>query len=480
MAKLSYRPEIDGLRAIAVGVVLLYHLGLGVPGGYVGVDVFFVISGFLITTLVVADIAAGEFGLAQFWERRVRRIAPALLLVLTLTTVVSWFMLVPADFDAFGRSLTYESLLLSNVFFWKTTNYFGSSDTQPLLHTWSLAVEEQFYLLFPVLLMALTRLGRARLRVWLGLIACASFAWSLRATVRHPVDAFYLLPARAWELLVGAVLAMSGPVRARAWIREILGWLGATLILAASLHYDSETRFPGAAALPPCLGAALIIWSNFPAQTSLGKVLSLRPFVLLGLCSYALYLWHWPVLIFAKYWSPVALSKTEGIALAALSLVLALGTWRFVETPFRRRRVLARRPLLLGSATLALLVFFSVGRVIHRQDGLPARFRPDALAYIDASNDKAFERSLRQPTPSPVTSSPSARREPIGRSSCSCGGTATPWPSCTQSTRCAPRRATGARLPLIRRHRPCSATRATTAFRCAQRSRRTTPRSSHS
>ena len=395
MSAIRKRPEIDGLRAVAVVPVVLYHAGLGCSGGYVGVDVFFVISGYLISALILAEIAKGEFRLTTFWERRVRRILPALAIVVLACIGLGWRLLVPSDFNDFGRSVLYQSLLMSNVFFFRTINYFTASDTQPLLHTWSLAVEEQFYLFFPLLLFLLTRLRTAFLRVFLASLAAGSLGVSIWATYAHPAAAFYLLPYRAWELLLGSLLAAAPDLWPKSkWRNECLSWIGLGAILFASITYNDETRFPGMSALVPCLGALFLIGSNSSDLTRVGKLLATRPFVFVGLISYSLYLWHWPLLVYAKYRQCSDLSILQGIGVAVGSLLLAAVSWKLVEMPFRNRTILRDRRQIFAFAAITFALLIGCGAGIRRSNGLRARWRPDALQYIDGQNDKDFRIEL--------------------------------------------------------------------------------------
>jgi peptidoglycan/LPS O-acetylase OafA/YrhL len=395
MSKARHRPEIDGLRAIAVAAVILYHATMGLPGGFVGVDVFFVISGYLITSLIMNEIDDDSFRLTAFWERRARRILPALILVVLTCLGAAWFMLFPADFAKFGRSLAAQGLLLSNVYFWKETGYFSPTAVQPLLHTWSLAVEEQFYLLFPLLLIVLSRFKRCS-AVWLiGGFALVSFILSVYGTYTHPLAAFYLLPFRAWELLLGALLsATSAPEKPVRWLDESLSGAGLVGILVAAIFYNKDTRFPGLAALLPCLGTGAIIWSNGSARTLVGRMLSLRPFVFVGLISYSLYLWHWPMLIFSGYWAPEELSLSARSAVIAASIVLSILSWKFVETPFRKRTVLPRRPGILAFAVGSFSTLLLAGLLIFQRNGVPSRWQPAALQYLAGKEDQDFRVEL--------------------------------------------------------------------------------------
>jgi peptidoglycan/LPS O-acetylase OafA/YrhL len=375
--------------------VVLFHAGLGFPGGYVGVDVFFVISGFLITSLIWQDLSAGRFKIVDFWERRVRRILPALSLVVGVCLVAGWWILTPLDFAELGRSAVYQSLLVSNFYFWKGAGYFSSESTQPLLHTWSLAVEEQFYLLFPFLLSAFKR-ARPRLLVSTLVAGCAlSLALSVMGTHLRPIAAFYLLPSRAWELLLGALLVfIPSAARLPRALNECLSWGGFAAIGCAALCYGAQTPFPGIAAVVPCLGAALVIWSNAPAQTSFGRLLSLRPCVFIGSISYSLYLWHWPLLVYARYGVPDPVAQARGSAVVVISVVLATFTWLMVETPFRIRHFLPKRRPLFFSSVCAVALLLIAGRSVQRAGGFRSRWQAAALRYIDGRDDKDFRVEL--------------------------------------------------------------------------------------
>ncbi len=397
MGKIKNRPEIDGLRAVAVMPVVLYHSGLAFPGGYVGVDVFFVISGYLITSLILTDLKDGTFRFLDFWARRIRRILPALALVVLACLLAAWWMFIPADFEALGRSVAYQSLLISNVYFWKTIGYFSPGDTQPLLHTWSLAVEEQFYLLFPFLLVALAKWGKRVMVLSLGVLTVMSFGLGAYATRFHPTAAFYLLPSRAWELSLGALLAASPDLgRPLGRLNESLSWLGFSGILIAASFYTKDTPFPGYAALLPCLGAALVIWTNSSSVTFVGKLLSVRPMVFVGLISYSLYLWHWPLLVFSKYWyTPNSeSSQVYYLRLVALSLLLAAVSWKFVETPFRKRMVVGSRRQAFAFAGIALAGLLLAGLEIKHARGFRSHWPPVALRYLEARDDKDFRVEL--------------------------------------------------------------------------------------
>jgi peptidoglycan/LPS O-acetylase OafA/YrhL len=348
----------------------------------------------LITSLILSDLKAQTFRIADFWERRVRRIMPALILMVLACLGAGWLILLPNDFDELGRSVVAQALLSSNIYFWKQTGYFTADVVQPLLHTWSLAVEEQFYLLFPFFLLVLKRVNDCW-RVWaICLVAAFSFGLNLYLTYVHPMAAFYLLPTRAWELLLGALLAAL-PVSERPikWLNECLSVAGLAGIVIAAIFYTKETRFPGMAALLPCAGAAAIIWSNSPTRTWVGNVLSRGPVVLVGLISYSLYLWHWPILVFASYWTTDGLSVAGRLAAVTGSFVLSLLSWKFVETPFRKRSVKSSRPRVFALAAGSLACLVVAGFLIHREK-LGGKWPPEALRYLAGREDRDARREV--------------------------------------------------------------------------------------
>jgi peptidoglycan/LPS O-acetylase OafA/YrhL len=386
---IEYRPEIDGLRALAVVPVLLYHAQLGASGGFVGVDVFFVISGFLIPSMLLKRMEAAPLDLLEFWERRIRRIFPTLAVMTLITLVVSWFLLLPADYKELGESVCAQTLLSSNVFFWRHTNYFeGAANLKPLVHTWSLAIEEQFYLLYPLIL-----LGVAKLRQPLGtlifLFLCVvSFAVSVDGVAHHPQATFYLLPSRFWELGLGAIVAaLPRSIRFQTWMGQLASGIGLAMIFYAIFFYEASTPFPGIAALLPCSGAALFIQSNRQQLTYAGKFLSYRPIVFIGLISYSLYLWHWPVLVFANYWALEPLRFSTRIALLFLCFFLSVASWKFVEIPCRRKRIVRSRTALFLLASATASVLFLIGIGISRFDGVGSRLPEAVLRFANGRFD---------------------------------------------------------------------------------------------
>ncbi|WP_247278802.1 MULTISPECIES: acyltransferase family protein [unclassified Bradyrhizobium] len=368
---MKYRADIDGLRAIAVLSVLAFHYNAALPGGFTGVDVFFVISGFLITQQLSAEISNGTFSILNFYDRRIRRIVPALAVVLALSLWIGKFLLLPGDYKSMAASAAYAAFGASNFFFLSNTGYFDqTSDLMPLLHTWSLGVEEQFYLAWPLLL-ALIATGRKRidLAAAMGAAVVIGFGASLFWLDTDPKGAFYLVLPRAWELALGALLVFLRPLPQRLGAAAIASGLA---LIAAGFVLVHASAFPGAAALYPCVGAALVIWPRV-AESNLGYWLGkLRP---IGLISYSLYLWHWPVwVLFRHYINNAEPSPLETIALAATSIVLAFLSFRFVEKPFRKPTWEPARTVRVGS--FAAILLFCSGMYVHSSEGLPERMSP--------------------------------------------------------------------------------------------------------
>ncbi|SIT09331.1 Peptidoglycan/LPS O-acetylase OafA/YrhL, contains acyltransferase and SGNH-hydrolase domains [Roseivivax lentus] len=391
---MKYRRDIDGLRAVAVLPVVLDHAHVpGFSGGYIGVDIFFVISGFLITRILMDDIAGGQFSLLRFYERRARRILPALFTVIAATLVAGWWMLVPGQYEALGESVIATTFFFSNYhFLWIASDYFApGAEFMPLLHTWSLAVEEQFYIVFPLLLLGLTRFASRLVWAGIALMSALSLAYAIWLVGADPVAGFYATPTRAWELGAGALVALSGARwRLPDWLADGLSVLALGAILLPIALYSEATPFPGLAALPPVLGAALLIWTGGFRTTPAARLLSLAPFVGVGLISYSLYLWHWPVLVAARLWvGDGLLPATLVVGAIALSLALATLSWRFVERPFRRPAQaggLGRRSIF-GGAVLGAVLFYTAGSTIDTEDGYAARM-PAAIAPILATADE--------------------------------------------------------------------------------------------
>lgn len=383
--RIRYRADIDGLRAIAILPVLFYHAGLGIaPGGYVGVDIFFVISGFLITSILVAEIEKGEYSLVGFYERRIRRIFPALFAMLIPTVVVVAIFFLPADFSEFFKSVLATTLFGSNLFFFSQANYFATAaEIKPLLHTWSLAVEEQYYIVCPLFLYFSITYFRRWTVVLLGLALLVSFAMSCWVVTKKPEAAFFLTPFRAWELVIGSLIVFLPPPRkAGSWLTDVMGGIAICMIVYPIAFYSSGTRFPGASAAMPCVGAAVLIYIGGQRRRAT-RWLESKALVFVGKISYSLYLWHWPLFAVATYllFSPTIVERL-GLLLAAV--LLAILSWRYVETPFRSRRHFTRRSIFVA-ATTVILVSIGLGAAGDWMAGWRSRFSPDVLAAADVA-----------------------------------------------------------------------------------------------
>jgi peptidoglycan/LPS O-acetylase OafA/YrhL len=388
-AIVKYRPDIDGLRAVAILSVMAFHLSpWRAPGGFVGVDVFFVISGYLISAIVFSEIATGRFSVLGFYERRVRRIFPALLVMLVVVSPVISCFLLPNEFVDYAKSVITATFSCSNFYFWRHSGYFDSPMSKPLLHTWSLAIEEQFYILFPIFLLVTRRLVAKGLKHSVVILLFSSLAASVATVNYNLTTAFYMPYTRAWELLIGTVISLGFFPRVRpVLVRNGMTLLGIAMIGYSVLRYSSRTPFPGLAALVPCVGSALIIGAGESGSTLVSKALSWRPMVFIGLISYSLYLWHWPVIIlndlglsgnfaFVPHtWAFVLLLQKSNKAMVVLvSFVLAVLSWRFVERPFRSRpRRIERRPVFALTGAVMVVLFLCSVAVIHAS-GFQGRF----------------------------------------------------------------------------------------------------------
>ncbi|QEL65050.1 hypothetical protein OTERR_15740 [Oryzomicrobium terrae] len=388
---MDYRREIDGLRALAVLPVILFHAGFeAFGGGFVGVDIFFVISGYLITTIILAELEQGKFSIVNFYERRARRILPALFLVMLICIPFAWFWLLPSDMKDFSQSLVAVSGFASNILFWRESGYFGTAaELKPLLHTWSLAVEEQYYVIFPLFLMLFWKLGKRWMLVTLGLVFVASLVLAQWAAYAKPTAAFYLLPTRGWELLIGAFAAFYlSQANRKAFgkgLSEFGGWLGVALIIYAIFAYSNTTPFPGFYTLVPTLGTVLIILFA-TQQTTVGKFVGNKAFVGIGLISYSAYLWHQPLFAFAKHSSLTKPSSLVYGVLAVLAIVIAYFTWKYVEAPFRDKSKLTRKQVFSLSLIFSF-TFVSVGLLGYLNSGNLWRFDDGVVKYFELKND---------------------------------------------------------------------------------------------
>ena len=387
-SKLGYRADIDGLRAVAVLAVVIHHFWPDLlTGGYVGVDVFFVISGFLITSIISKEVDESRFSFADFYDRRIRRIFPALFAMLAATFVAGWFWMLPSDYLATFQAGIGTLLFAANLVFWRqmADGYFAGTDASvnPLLHTWSLGVEEQFYIAFPMVLLLMARCG-ARGRVTLLVVAAlASFGLAQYFLNDKPVAVFFLTPFRAWELLVGSLLAIGAVPRIKnPLLREFLAGVGLLLIILGAVVYDSQSPFPGALALLPVLGTAAVIHAGSHGVGKVARLLTLRPVVYVGLISYSLYLWHWPVLVLGQFALLLDVGPLERLLLLLVSILLAAASYQFIEKPFRSRSVSRRNVFRYASA--ASMTLFLAGLIGWGASGFQSRVSGDVRAYESA------------------------------------------------------------------------------------------------
>lgn len=392
MSALGYRGDIDGLRAIAVLSVVIYHTGLGwLPGGFVGVDIFFVISGYLITGIIYREVLAKDFSIGRFYVRRIRRILPAFVAMLVAICLTVSFVMLPAQAVDLGKSMIAASAFSTNLLFWQQSGYFtGSAEIKPLLHTWSLSVEEQFYIFFPLLMMWLGRIKKTLLLIILAGMSLFSLVlceWFLR---HDPTFAFYMLPTRAWELMIGSMLAVY-LYQAKPALNQRYIWfvLGLVLIFYSIMTLSPQVKFPGLSALPACLGTALVIYAG---ANYCGKRPLLESSVSLffGKISYSLYLWHWPVFAIFRYYNIEHLATAQIVSALILSLLLSVMSWRYIETPFRSTNLAStfaiKRPFVFACSFV--LMSSAIGGAVIYGQGVPQRFDTATRQLLDDAKYK--------------------------------------------------------------------------------------------
>lgn len=369
MANLKYRADLDGVRAVAVVSVILAHAGVpGVSGGFLGVDVFFVISGYLITTILKNELDQDRFSILRFYERRIRRILPALLLVIACCVPFALWLMLPDFLQKFGQSVVATLFFANNLLLMLTSGYWElESSFKPLLHTWSLGVEEQFYIAFPLFLALLARFGKRSQLAGIVVVGLLSFAFSEYGWRTFPAQSFYLPMSRAWELMVGCAIAYV-PYRETRFA-NVLSFAALIALLAPMAIFDKTTPSPSYLSAIPVLGTSGIILFSRPGTIAC-RLLSLRPVVFIGLISYSAYLWHQPIFAFARVASFDAPGPLEMAGLTVLTFVLSVLSWRFVEEPFRNRRAMSiKKALTILLPVAALLTAF--GLLVHVTDGFP-------------------------------------------------------------------------------------------------------------
>lgn len=390
---LKYRPEIDGLRAVSVIMVILFHLGITLmPGGFIGVDVFFVISGFLITSIITKECASNTFTFADFYKRRVLRLAPAYLSVIVVTTLVSFFVMLPAELVNYLESVIYSTFFVANFYMWDNVGgYFAvNSDTVPLLHLWSLGIEEQFYFIWPAAFLLLSKFVRKHL-IWLvAVIVIASVFVSQWGVENYKAAAYYLLPTRAFELLIGAFVALLPPFKTNVYIKNIMSAIGLAVIIYCAVTYSEDIYFPGINALWPCLGAALLLYFAQGDKNAVVKFLSLPAMTWAGKFSYPAYLWHWPIIAFAHVYL-VEVTFFVGSAIFVLAFVLSAITYFALEKPsqhFKRRKPSA---VIVFGFLIPAMLLTGVSALGIQSKGWPQRIskelRVKSEAVLSDSNE---------------------------------------------------------------------------------------------
>lgn len=394
---MKYRSDIDGLRATAILPVVAYHAGIAlVPGGYVGVDVFFVISGYLICRLINDEINNGSFSVATFYKRRIMRLFPALFTMFLVTSILAYFYLLPVELKEYSDSLISAVGYVSNIFFSVTTGYFDApAETKPLLHTWSLSVEEQFYIVCPIFMLLCYKVFPKRLNVTFAAGMLISFFAAVLAYNRNPTFAFFLTPFRAWELLLGALVGLRAiPAPKSAYLKNGIGGVGLTLVLFAVFGFSRDTPLPLATSVT-CIGTALIISSSENGDSFAGRLLSWRPAVFIGLISYSLYLWHWPIMVFQRS-DGILFGQSSEIAKLGLILVsigVAYLSWKFIEVPFRATTKSTSVRSALGGAFACMAIVCALGVTALALDGAPFRFPQPIVAigsYLGYNPAAAF------------------------------------------------------------------------------------------
>ena len=393
---MKYRSEIDGLRALAVIPVILFHAGFDMfDGGFVGVDIFFVISGYLITSIIHDEIRNDSFSIISFYERRIRRILPALFFVSLACIPFAWLWLFPVQYKDFSQDLVAVNLFSSNILFWLQSGYFApASELKPLLHTWSLAVEEQFYVFFPLVLLLFRKFRDNSLLILLIIIALLSLGLSEYGARYYPKANFYLLPSRAWELGVGSILAISTPYlkQVKRSTAQVISFVGIGMVIYSIFFFDEAVPFPSSIGLIPVVGTALII-AYAKRETIVGKILGWRPIVGIGLISYSAYLWHQPLFAFARIRMLDRPTPEIYIALSFCALLLAYFTWRFIEAPFRNKDKFNRVQILSGALIISI-IYIGFGLFGFFTSGIPGRLNNNIINYSESSTDLPTRRKI--------------------------------------------------------------------------------------
>lgn len=405
LRSISYKPELDGLRGIAVILVILYHFKISFPGGYVGVDIFFVLSGYLITSIILLQIENGEFSVRRFMIRRLRRIFPPLVPVIILSLSCGWLFLNAHSFNKLSSSALAQIFFNANSYFYYTQNYFSeSSELHPLLHCWSLSIEEQFYLIFPLLFIFRHKVWLKSIPIFLFIVFLVSLLLSIMFTERSYAFSFYMIPTRAWELLMGCLIAYHATIHtARSHSSyNIIPFLGLLLIFYSAVAFDSNTPFPGWKAIITTLGTGACLFSSYNNSHFFNQILSIKPLRLAGVISYSLYLWHWPIYSLSKH---LFIEDTILITsvMIFLTLCLACASYRYLENPIREGKIFKSSKFLILSSLLVMVSICSLSIVIHINSGFPERFTDKELQLQNDIFSKDFLQTTSPKKKNPLT-----------------------------------------------------------------------------
>ena len=384
---MKYRPDIDGLRAIAVVSVIIFHAQKKfLTGGFIGVDIFFVISGYLITGMMLEKIEHGTFTLLNFYARRAKRILPALFVVIFFCLVFSWLWLVPNLFVDYAKSLIASTLFISNIYFWKEKGYFSNAAAEkPLLHTWSLSVEEQYYIFFPIIILIILKFKKNRLVFSILLILLASLMLNYVGGLKSNEGNFYLVFTRIWELLSGACAVKIGNSKLNR-MSNTYSAIGLIGIFFSLIFFDRNAHFPNYAIIPVVSTLLILVYAS--PNTTVGKILENKLLVGIGIVSYSAYLWHQPLLAFARIYNHGELSIYFSALTVVLTFIVATVSWKFIETPFRRKDILSDKAILI-TALFVSLSYISIGVIIQQNEGFPTRLKFEPSGVISQAELKA-------------------------------------------------------------------------------------------
>lgn len=398
---LKFRADIEGLRALAVLPVILFHAGVSqLPGGFAGVDIFFVISGFLITSIVAGDLDRDEFSILEFYKRRISRIFPALFAMIAVAAAMGVMILMPSELRDFGKSAAAAASFVSNIYFWKTAGYFdASAETKALLHTWSLGVEEQFYIFWPIALATVHRYFHEKLQIFLWSVVAASFLFALLIGIDKPQMSFYLLPMRAWELAMGGLVALRCFPNLKSTTANTASVFGISLIICSILLLDETMPFPAPWAILPCLGTALLL--AYGEKSITAPLLNIKAVRWIGGISYSLYLWHWPLIVYYRIEYGRDLSFADTVILTGLSIAVAAASCKFIERPFQNALRLQSREIVVfkGAAILVVAVAICAGIAIQASAIRPLKPTvQEVVSTVDYGKTREHEYQFRPGT----------------------------------------------------------------------------------